>query len=162
LRKLSQTHTHTHTHTHAHAYHELSINCIFTYFWIAIWLSYQRFIHACSEANFRKNCFSTNFSSVFSFQSEMSRQTYSWVRTLTSLSIYDLAVYRLDEYVPRLEASLLLYLPFTQYCIFVLIFVMLCVFLRISLEILAVFAHLFSFQLIDLPISYQLIGWLTC
>jgi hypothetical protein len=40
----------------------LTFNYIFTYFWIVIWLSYQLFIHACSEANFRENYFSAIFS----------------------------------------------------------------------------------------------------
>jgi hypothetical protein len=96
----------------------LTLNYIFTYFWIAIWLSYQLFIHACSEAHFRENCFSTNFSSVFSFQYESSERTYSWVRTLAALSINDLAVCRPDKCVPRPYASPLLSLQSAQHCIF--------------------------------------------
>jgi hypothetical protein len=68
LRKLS--------HTHTHALHELSLllknfylqgnfctywlltlNYILVYFWNAIWLFYQLFIHACSEANVKKKKF---------------------------------------------------------------------------------------------------------
>jgi len=75
LRKLS--------HTHTHALHELSLllknfylqgnfctywlltlNYILVYFWNAIWLFYQLFIHACSEANVKKKNFCI-FPSVF-------------------------------------------------------------------------------------------------
>jgi hypothetical protein len=34
-----------------------TLNYIFAYVWIAIWLSYQLFIHACSESKFRENYF---------------------------------------------------------------------------------------------------------
>jgi hypothetical protein len=43
----------------------LTLNYIFSYFWIAIRLFYQLFIHACSEANFRENYFFCKFSSEF-------------------------------------------------------------------------------------------------
>jgi hypothetical protein len=36
------------------AYWLLTLNYILVYFWNAIWLFYQLFIHACSEANVRK------------------------------------------------------------------------------------------------------------
>jgi hypothetical protein len=68
-------HTHIHTHTHRgivwvkftienflsagnfYAYWLLTLNYILVYFWNAIWLFYQLFIHACSEANVRKFLF---------------------------------------------------------------------------------------------------------
>jgi hypothetical protein len=45
----------------------LTLNYMFAYFWIAIWLSYQLFIYACFDANFRENYFSANFSLIFIF-----------------------------------------------------------------------------------------------
>jgi len=50
----------------------LTLNYIFAYFWIAIWLLYQLIIYACSEAIFKKNIFSTNFPPVSDFQCEAS------------------------------------------------------------------------------------------
>jgi hypothetical protein len=44
----------------------LNLNYIFAYFWFAIWLSYQLFIHACSKANFRENYYFCKF--VYCFQ----------------------------------------------------------------------------------------------
>jgi hypothetical protein len=46
------------------AYWLLTLNYILVYFWNAIWLFYQLFIHACSEANVRKFLFCI-FPSVF-------------------------------------------------------------------------------------------------
>jgi len=40
-----------------YAYWLLTLNYILVYFWNAIWLCYQLFIHACSEANVRKFLF---------------------------------------------------------------------------------------------------------
>jgi hypothetical protein len=124
----------------------VTLNYLFAYFWIAISLSYQLFIHVCSEANFNENYFSVNFSSFFTFQCETSRHTCSWVWMLVALSIYDLTVCHPDEYVPRSDASPLLSLPFAQHCIF-LLFLSCCVFLSwISPKILAFSEHLFSFH----------------
>jgi len=55
-----------------------TFNYIFAYFWFAIWLSYQLFIHACSEAIFRKNIFSANFPPISDSLCEASRRTYSY------------------------------------------------------------------------------------
>jgi len=43
----------------------LTLNYILVYIWNAIWLFYQLFIHACSEANVRNIFFVCIFSSVF-------------------------------------------------------------------------------------------------
>jgi hypothetical protein len=58
----------------------LTLTYIFAYFWFAIWLSYQLFIHVCFEANLGKTIISTNFPLFSSFQCEASGQTYSCVR----------------------------------------------------------------------------------
>jgi hypothetical protein len=55
----------------------LTLSYIVAYFWCVIWLFYQLFIHACSEANFRENYFSTNFSLFSAFQCEASRRMRS-------------------------------------------------------------------------------------
>jgi hypothetical protein len=39
----------------------LTLNYMIAYFWIAIWLSYQLLIHACSKANFKENYFFCKF-----------------------------------------------------------------------------------------------------
>jgi hypothetical protein len=73
LSHISKLHTLLRKLSHTHALHELSLllknfylqgnfcaywlltlNYILVYFWNAIWLFYQLFIHACSEANVRK------------------------------------------------------------------------------------------------------------
>jgi hypothetical protein len=83
LSHISELHTLLRKLSHTHALHELSLllknfylqrkfcaywlltlNYILVYFWNAIWLFYQLFIHACSEANVRKKKICT-FPSVF-------------------------------------------------------------------------------------------------
>jgi hypothetical protein len=76
LSHISKLHTLLRKLSHTHALHELSlllknfylqgnfcaywlltVNYILVYFWNAIWLFYQLFIHVCSEANVRKKNF---------------------------------------------------------------------------------------------------------
>jgi len=104
------------------AYWILTLNYILIYFWTAIWLFYQLFIHACSEANVSKIFFSTYFPLFFSFSCEASGQTCSCVRTCLALSISYLKACRLDKYVPCPDGSFLLSLPNTHthatFCLF--------------------------------------------
>jgi hypothetical protein len=70
----------------------LTLIYVFAYFCNVIWLFYQLIIHVCSEANFRKKYFSTNFSPVSDFQCEASRRTYSYIQTRAVLPYADLVV----------------------------------------------------------------------
>jgi hypothetical protein len=105
LRKLSHTHTHTYTHSMSWVIYlkilsarkfvlieYLTVNYIFAYFWIAIWLSYQLIIPACSEAIFRENYCFANFPLVSNFQCGASRWTCSGIQTRATLPNVDLAI----------------------------------------------------------------------
>jgi hypothetical protein len=131
----------------------LTLNYIFAYFWIAIWLSYQLFIHACFEANFRKNIFLQIFLWFSAFQCEESGWTWLTVRTQTALPIANLAVDRLDELVTRPDAILtgifhrFLSQPATHHCIFIDLSCHVMCFSREFLpRFLAFSTHLFSFH----------------
>jgi hypothetical protein len=88
LSHISEVHTLLRKLSHTHALHELSLllknfslqgnfcaywlltlNYILVYFWNAIWLVYQLFIHACSEANIRNFLFFLHISLYFSASS---------------------------------------------------------------------------------------------
>jgi len=64
----------------------LTLNYIFAYFWNAIWLLYQLFIHVCSEAIFRKKIFFYKFFSSFRYSVWRSGRSSSWVRTRAAQS----------------------------------------------------------------------------
>jgi hypothetical protein len=115
----------------------LTLNCVLVYFWNAIWLFYQLFIHVCSEANVRKKI-SAYFPPFFSFYCEASKRTCSCVWTCSALSISYLTACRPDKYVPRSDVSFLFFLPntHTTFCLFYN--VMLCVF---SLGLIPRFWH---------------------
>jgi hypothetical protein len=87
LRKLSHTHTHCMSwviylkflSTGKFVLIEfLTLNYIFAYFWIAIWLLYQSIMHACFEDIFREKYSSANFPQVSDFQCEASGRSSSW------------------------------------------------------------------------------------
>jgi len=130
----------------------LTLNYIFAYSWIAMWLSHQLFIHACSEANFRPNIFLQIFLWFLAFQCEASKRTWLAVRTQAALLIANLAVDRPDELVTRPDAILtgifrrFLSQPTTPLHFYWFIMSCCVFFLRISPEILAFSAHLFSFH----------------
>jgi hypothetical protein len=164
LRKLSHTHTHT--------LHELTLllknfyfqgnfcacllwtlNYILVYFWNAIWLFYQLFIQACSEANVRRFVFSI-FPSAFQLL-VWSIQTDMFLRPDT-LSYVDLLSDNMPSgrYVPRQGESFLLSLPNTYTLLLLaLSCCVVCVFSRTDPEILEFFTHLFSFPSISFWLS---------
>jgi hypothetical protein len=141
----------------------LTLNYIFAYFLIAIWLSYQLFTYACSKANFRKEKKnSCKFSFVFFFQCETSRRTCSLVRTCAALSINDLAVCCPDKWVTRLNASPLLSQPAAHHYFFFLIYhVMLCAFSRGFLPIFLHFLHISSHSIVFSLVSFILLSCYT-
>jgi len=180
LRKLSHTHTHTHWMSwiiylkfiSAGKFvliENLTLNYIFAYFWIAIWLSYQLFMHTYSEANFREKIIFLQIFLWFSiFRCEASGRTWLTGRTQAAMPITNLLVDHPNEFVPRSDASPLYSLPFTQHYIFFLFFSC-CVFLsRISHEILAFCTHLFLFRgnflvfLCSFKFLYFLEYWNNC
>jgi hypothetical protein len=144
----------------------LTLNYIFTYFWIAIWLSYQLLIHVCSEANFRKNYFFANFSWFLAFQCEASERTWLIVWTQAALLIANLVVDCSDELVTRSDAILTSIYPSLSFLTsrtplhFYWFIMSCCVFFsRLSPEILAFSARLFSFRGIFLS-SFILLSFL--
>jgi hypothetical protein len=130
----------------------LTLNYIFAYFWIAIWLFYQLFIHACSEAKFRKNYFFANFPEFQLFsvkhldglglQSGRKRSSRLLIWQWTAGRVGNMSGRNPYRYFPPLSFSAshtpLHFDWFIMSC---------CVFIsQISLEILAFSAHLFSFH----------------
>jgi hypothetical protein len=171
LNHISKLHTLLKKLSHTHALHELSnlfkisiwkeicaywiLNsqlylCIF---WNAIWLPYQLFIHACSEANFKENIFLQIFLCFLAFQCEASRRTWLIVWRQAALPIANLVVYYLDKLVTRPDVILtVIFLPLsfsassTQLHFYWFIMSCCVFFSRISNDILAFSAHLFSFH----------------
>jgi hypothetical protein len=128
----------------------LTFNYIFAYVWIAIWLSYQLFIHACSEANFRKRYFFCKFFLYFhlpvwnvrtdlllssnacgSIDLWFGSLSSGWVCTLFGRKLFAFFAFRIELHV----------------FFYSFLFLSCCVFLsQISPEILAFSAYLFSFH----------------
>jgi len=139
------------------AYWLLTLNYILVHFWNAIWVFYQLFIHACSEANVRKKKFYI-FLYVF--------QLLVWsVRTDMFL--------RPDVFVDLLSGSMpsgrvwttsghelfAFSAKHTHYFLPVLSCYVVCVFPMTDPEILAFSAHLFSFLGIFFDFPYSLKFW---
>jgi len=169
-------------HTHTHALHELSLllkifylqgnfcaywlltlNYILVYFWNAIWLFYQLFIHACFEANVRKKKLCI-FPSVF--------QLLVWsVRTDMFLCPDVLgSVDLLSDNMPSgrvcttsgwelFAFSAKHTHTHTHYFLPVLSCCVVCVFSRTDPKILAFSAHLFSIPGISFDFPYSLKLW---
>jgi len=127
------------------AYWLLTFNYILAYFWNAIWLVYQLFIHACSEANVMIFFFCV-FPSIFQLLVWSVRMDmFLRPDVLDSINLY-LTACRPDEYVPRPHDNFLLSLPnththahthtHTPFCMFY--HVVLCVF---SLGLIPRFWH---------------------
>jgi len=96
----------------------LTLNYLCAYFWIAIWLPYQLFIHACSEANFRKKYFSANIFLTSSF--------LVWsVRTYLASS---------PDTCPTSIKSCFLFQAVAHHFLFSFFLVILCGFLMVSRE----------------------------
>jgi len=180
LSHISEVHTLLRKLSYTHALHELSLllknfylqgnfcaywlltlNYILVYFWNAIWLFYQLFIHACSEANVRKFLFCI-FPFVFSASSvkcldrHVLASGHAWLcRSL----IWQHAV-RTSTYHIQTRAFCFLWKTHTHTLLFaILSCCVVCVFSRTDLEILAFLAHLFSFPGISFDFPYSLKLW---
>jgi hypothetical protein len=142
------------------AYWLLTLNYILVYFWNAIWLFYQLFIHACSEAKVKKNKNFYIFPSIFQLL-VWSVRTNMFLRP-DGLGSIDLLFDSMPSgqvcttsgrelFAFSAKHILLLFACFIMSC---------CVFFsRISPEILAFFAHLFSFPGISFDFPYSLKLW---
>jgi hypothetical protein len=141
------------------AYWLLTLNYILIYFWNAIWLFYQLFIHACFEPNVRKKKF-MHISLCFSASSVKRPDGHflasGHARLCRSL-IWQHAV-RMSMYHVRTRAFGFLcqthththyFLPILSCCV-------VCIFSRTDPEILAFSAHLFSFPSISFDFPYSL------
>jgi len=161
LSHINEVHTLLRKLSHTHALHELSLllknfyfqgnfcaywlltlNYILVYFWNAIWLFYQLFIHACSEANVRKFlfCISLYFSASSVKRPDGHVLTSGRARLCRSL-IWQHAV-RTSIYHVRMRAFCFLCQTHTTFCLFY--HVVLCVF---SLGLIPSFwysLHIFS------------------
>jgi hypothetical protein len=125
----------------------LTLNYIFAYFWIAIWLSYQLFIHACFEANFRKNYFFCKF--FLYFQHPVWNVQTDLFLSLDTCGSVDLWFGNLSfRWVCNpFGCEPFAFFTFRRAVHFFFLFLSYGVFLsRISPEILAFSAHLFSFH----------------
>jgi len=178
LSHISELHTLLRKLSHTHALHELSLllknfylqgnfcaywlltlNYILVYFWNAIWLFYQLFIHAYSEANVRKKNFYI-FPSVFhllvwSVRTDMFLLPDS-LGSVDLLSDSMLSRWICTTFGRELFAF---FTKHTHYFLPVLSCCVVCVFSRTDPEILAFSAHLFSFPGISFDFPYSLKLW---
>jgi len=140
------------------AYWLLTLKYILVYFWNAIWLFYQLFIHACSKAKVRK--FFLHISLCFSASSVKRPDGHVLASGHTRLCqshIWQHAI-RTSMYHVRMRAFCFLCQTHTLICMFY--HVVLCVF---SLELIPRFWHslhiFFSFPGISFDFPYSIKLW---
>jgi hypothetical protein len=138
------------------AYWLLTLNYILSYFWNAIWLFYQLFIHACSEANVRKK--KIHYFSASSVKRPDGHVLASGCARLYRSLIWQHAV-RTSMYHVRTQAFFFLCQNTYNYFLPILLCRVVCIFSRIDPEILAFSAHLFSFPDISFDFPYSLNLW---
>jgi hypothetical protein len=141
------------------AYWLLTLNYILVYFWNAIWLCYQLFIHACSETNVRKFLFC-----IFPF----TFQLLVWsVRTdmflcPDVLCFVDLLSNSMTSGRVCTTSGRELFAfsaKHTHYFLSILSCYVVCVFSQTDPTILVFSAHLFSFQGISFDFPYSIKLW---
>jgi hypothetical protein len=141
------------------AYWLVTLNYILVYFWNAIWLIYQLFIHACSEANIRKFLFCI-------FPSAFQRLVWSvWANIFLrpdALGSVDLLSDSMPSGQVCITSGCELFTfsaKHTHYFLSVLSCCVVCVFSWTYPDILAFSAHLFSFPGISFDFPYSLKLW---
>jgi hypothetical protein len=169
LRKLSHTHTlhelslllkNFYLQRNFCAYWLLTLSYILVYFWNAIWLFYQLFIHACSKANVREIFFFLHISLCFLASSVKHPDEHvlaSGRPRLCRSLIWQHAV-RTSMYHVRTQAFC--FLCQTHTTTFFLFYRVVCVFSQTDPKILAFSTHLFSFPGISFDFPYSLMFWI--
>jgi hypothetical protein len=139
------------------AYWLLTLNYILVYFWNAIWLFYQLFIHACSEAKVRKIFLHISlWFSAYSVKHPDEHVLASGRARLYRSLIWQYAV-RASLYHVRTRAFC--FLCQTHYFLPILSCRVVCVFSRTDLKISVFSAHLFSFPSIFFDFPYSIKLW---
>jgi hypothetical protein len=137
-----------------------SLNYIFVYFWNAIWLFYQLFIHAYSEPNVR-NFFFLYISLCFLACSvkRSNGQVLASGRARLCRSLIWQHDVQTSMYHIQTRAFCFPCQTHTHYFLLVLSCCVVCVFSRTDPEIFAFSAHLFSFPGISFNFPYSLKLW---